>query len=1071
VDNEESRGRRRFLDRWGTTLQIDDERHYAADGVRVVPARASAEPAVEDPAPAAASNSGEATGQGDLPSAGAHSIGSLASAFGGGSPSGPPHRTMTGREATGLVHPPSAGAHSIGSLASAFGGGSPSGPPHSPIAVQERGRERPLHVLFTMYGWTEEGGGTILPRQIARALVRRRHRVTVIYAAARTRPDKPPYHIEEHEEAGVRLFAVYNRPALFCDPEHPERDMDDPELRRITAALIGRLQPDVVHYHSLLGFSMGLTEDVSGAGIPSVYTSHNYWPLCPRMYLIQEDLNLCGGPSEDGAKCGACMGRLDKQSDYARRAATGRTMLARHVDRHLAVSRRVREIFVRNGHDPERIAVLHQQPETADEIHRRVQTCGTSRWGSTGARLASRAVGEVSGYGVGPPQMPNGPLRVGFIGSLLPQKGAHVLIRALQAFSPGELEAHLWGGGPQPYVDALQRMDGKRLATLHGGYTLERLPDILRELDVVVVPSIWEDCAPLVVEEILAAGVPVVGSRIGGIPDFVDDGVNGLLFDSHDAVDLASTLHRLRRSAALLGELRKGAVRRRDFDAYLDDLTGHYRDVVDLRGGTRRANDRCAPAQTAPADAIPGLAVVWEGSFFLHHSLAAINRAVCGELAGRGADLGLINFEKPTFDPLRDAATRALVERVGRRPDGPVQVHVRHRYPPDFSRPPEGRLAVILPWEFGPAPQAWVEGVTHSVDELWVPSQHVKDGFARSGVPADRIVVIPNGFDPTVLHPEAPATPLPTSKRFRFLYVGTRLGRKGFDVVLQAYLEEFGGADDVTLIIKDQAYYQDRLEDLVAQYRPSADTPEILYFGADVSPAQMAGFYRAADCLVHPFRGEGFGMPILEAMGCGRPVIVTDYGPVREFVPDDAGWFIPCQTITSPEARVERLRTTGPPVWAEPDRATLRKLMRHAVDHPEECRARGGRAATAAHARFTWAHVATRYAERLAALATAPPPPAARRGVAPLLEDGFALLRSDRSKDAAEIFLKAASIEPANVSALTGLAHCMLALGDNRSARLLLQEILVLDPGHAGARGALTALEADEALEEAPSPR
>lgn len=413
--------------------------------------------------------------------------------------------------------------------------------------------DAPLHVLFTMVGWADEGGGTILPRQIAKALVRRGHRVTVLVAPVREKPGYPPYHVDAATEDGVQLIYLWNRPSTFSDPLRPELELDDPQACKLASELARQLAPDVVHLHSLLGFSFRLPEAL---GLPTVYTSHNYWPVCPRMYLFRQDLSLCDGPSEDGSKCAACLGQPGKASFYGARVEAGRKMLGVDVDRHLAVSSRVRELFVANGHDPSRIHVLHQQPEPVGRL-----------WEAVGAPRE-------------PVERLERPLRVGFIGSLYAHKGAHVLVSALQAFEPGQVEAHLFGGGADDYVGMLRGLDGKGLATFHGGYEPEQLPELLGQVDVVCVPSVWEDCAPLVVAEALAARAPVVGRRIGGIPDFVRDGETGLLVEHGSADALAAALRRFVDDPVLLGRMQAAIEPPRGLDAYLDELVAHYRAAI-----------------------------------------------------------------------------------------------------------------------------------------------------------------------------------------------------------------------------------------------------------------------------------------------------------------------------------------------------------------------------------------------------------------------------------------------------------------------------------------------------------
>jgi glycosyltransferase involved in cell wall biosynthesis len=153
----------------------------------------------------------------------------------------------------------------------------------------------------------------------------------------------------------------------------------------------------------------------------------------------------------------------------------------------------------------------------------------------------------------------------------------------MQAFAPGLVEGHAFGTGPAAYVDLLRRIDAQGFIQFHGPYALDALPDVLRGVDVVVVPSICEETAGLVVLEALAARVPVVVSRIGGLPEFVREGVDGFTFHPRDAVDLAHALHRFGRDPALLGRMQRAILPPRPFGTFLDELIAHYREVVAIR--------------------------------------------------------------------------------------------------------------------------------------------------------------------------------------------------------------------------------------------------------------------------------------------------------------------------------------------------------------------------------------------------------------------------------------------------------------------------------------------------------
>ncbi len=407
-------------------------------------------------------------------------------------------------------------------------------------------------ILICMYGWGESGGGTILPRDVALAFAARGHEVSVFYAGAVERPDLPPYGVERRTEQGVQLIGVFNRPSLFLDGENPSREIDDPKILKLFEEVLEKNDPEIVHCFNLHNLGMSLAAAAKAKGKTVIYSSNNYWPLCPRLYLFHEDLRLCEGPDDSGENCATCLKTPEEKVAFALRKEAGRMLLNHALDFHLAVSERVRDIYLQHGADAQRVFVLPQQPKSLDAI-----------WQETGRTRLQTARGA-------------GPLRVGFIGSLLPHKGPQVLLEALKGFSSEEVEAHFFGHFEGPFATYLQAMSPQGLCQFHGAYRPEDLPHLLAQVDLVVVPSIWEDCAPFVVAEALAARAPVLGSRIGGIPDFIDEGITGILFPPGDAQALHMELRRLVRGPQTLQRMQEAIQSPRGFDAYLDHLCEVY---------------------------------------------------------------------------------------------------------------------------------------------------------------------------------------------------------------------------------------------------------------------------------------------------------------------------------------------------------------------------------------------------------------------------------------------------------------------------------------------------------------
>src|SRR5262249_50983681 len=151
-------------------------------------------------------------------------------------------------------------------------------------------------------------------------------------------------------------------------------------------------------------------------------------------------------------------------------------------------------------------------------------------------------------------------------------------------------------------------------------------------------------------------------------------------------------------------------------------------------------------------------------------------------------------------------------------------------------------------------------------------------------------------------------------------------------------------------------------------YLAQPGNPEIEYLDRPLSSEELAGLYTACDCLVHPYRGEGFGLPIAEAMACGLPVIVTGYGAALDFCNDATAYLIPAKVVHYPEKRVGDLETVDYPWLAEPDLQSLKDVLRRVVEHPAEARAKCQAGWTHIRNHFTWDHAVQVVEQRLEAL-------------------------------------------------------------------------------------------------------
>ena len=182
--------------------------------------------------------------------------------------------------------------------------------------------------------------------------------------------------------------------------------------------------------------------------------------------------------------------------------------------------------------------------------------------------------------------------------------------------------------------------------------------------------------------------------------------------------------------------------------------------------------------------------------------------------------------------------------------------------------------------------------------------------------------------------------------------------------------------DDVTLILKAigaHSFYQhNTLSDQIRSFVDNSAFPHLMVLGKELEDAKLAALYRGSNAFVLPYRGEGFGMPIAEAMACGKPVVTTALGPAREFCPSEIGYLIPAQVVPVPDDSPPLGELTGKLTWFEPDIGKLARTLRHIYENREEAARRGAAGAHAIRSTHSWNRVNQMYLERIRRLVSAP---------------------------------------------------------------------------------------------------
>ena len=313
---------------------------------------------------------------------------------------------------------------------------------------------------------------------------------------------------------------------------HPQRFLEgQADIERLFAAAVLEAAPEVVHINHLIGFSPELIRIAHRLGAATVVSLHDFYFACPRAHLQKTSGELCPGPNLGRECASSCFSGSDRLFWGLRALFFDRAL--RMAERVIAYSRHVAAYFSQQGG---RLPIEIIENGVLPDCIRRE-----------------------------PASVHAGPLTLAYCGTVAPHKGPQVILEAIRLAGLESVRLMLIGQtNDSSYRDRL-RGDAAAIPGLqlqwYGRFTRRELPLLLAGVDAVVVPSLVPEAGPIIPREALAAGVPVLASRLGALPEVIVEGESGLIFDPAKPAELAAILRRITREPELLPRLRAGVSR------------------------------------------------------------------------------------------------------------------------------------------------------------------------------------------------------------------------------------------------------------------------------------------------------------------------------------------------------------------------------------------------------------------------------------------------------------------------------------------------------------------------------
>lgn len=353
------------------------------------------------------------------------------------------------------------------------------------------------------------GGAELIAHSQAKALNKSGHDVVVFTGDTHAGGDR--YSIKQETYDNLTVYRV----RLF--PQDYRSDFINFSHQIVEEhfkALLDKFSPEVVHFHNIIGLSIGIIHIAKTRGIRTVLTLHDHWGFCYKNTIIKINDEICHNFSE----CADCMHFIhdqDKRGIPMHMRTDFLAMQMHDVDIFISPSQYLAEAYIRAGLPKEKFRVIPY----GIEIQK--------------FKLISKD------------KSLDGSVRFTFVGYLGRHKGLHTLLRALLLLDKKDrFKVNLVGDGElADFYRQQVKSDGlQNIVKFWGKVDNNHIDEVYRVTDVLILPSIWPENQPVTITEAMASKTPVIASSMGGIPELIEDGKTGYIFETGNVKELAEKM-------------------------------------------------------------------------------------------------------------------------------------------------------------------------------------------------------------------------------------------------------------------------------------------------------------------------------------------------------------------------------------------------------------------------------------------------------------------------------------------------------------------------------------------------